>query len=113
MTRNTKGRKELVSLAHTFIGSGGGVVHLRAIFQKALLKLDGAFSDVVGQARQIALFLGAERRGEMSREFSSAFQMLLDALGPSIWGLVSEIGGRFVHGSYASLCVILGGVRIS
>ena len=62
----------------------------------------------MGQSSQIALFLGAERRGEMSRELSSAFQMLLDALGSSIWGLVSEIGGRFVHDAYASLCVILG-----
>ena len=59
----------------------------------------------MGQSSQIALFLGAERRGEMSRELSSAFQMLLDALGSSIWGLVSEIGGRFVHDAYASLCV--------
>ena len=57
----------------------------------------------MGQSSQIALFLGAERRGEMSRELSSAFQMLLDALGSSIWGLVSEIGGRFVHDAYASL----------
>ena len=67
------------------------MVHLGTVFQQAFLKIRPILAQVVGQARQLRLFLGTERVGKLRRQLGGTRQMLRRRLLPTVLGHMGQV----------------------
>lgn len=108
--RHGKRGADLISFA-ALRGSGCGVIHTLSAPLDPALEGSGIFPQVVGQTRQPALLLRAERGGECGAPVSRSIQMLCYRLPSPVLGKVGKISYSHVAMSFFPTDFIYHGLR--